>query len=176
MSILIEDRAGLFALRGLLCEPRAVKRRYIGKLHIPMKRIILQSLIAVILLLSSCQSSDIFKELPGPVSNFISMYWPNPAIESYSHPSADVYRVIIKNGATLEFDSDYLWTDIDGNGMPLPEVLLFDVLPEKLYDYISASQKVNEVFTIKRTPRIYSLTLLDTDIDYDIATETVTQH
>ncbi|MCM1032223.1 MAG: PepSY-like domain-containing protein [Odoribacter sp.] len=123
----------------------------------------------------SCQSSDIFKELPQTVSRFVSDYWPNPAIESFTQPHPDTIKVVIKNGPTLTFDSDYLWTEIDGNGMPLPQIFLFDQLPDKLYDYISGGDMTGEVFDVSRNPRLYTVKLLDSHLRYDIATATVTQ-
>lgn len=127
------------------------------------------------LLATACQSSDLFKELPGPISKFVSQYWPNPAIASYTEPSPGEYEVVITNGPTLKFDSNYDWTEIDGNGMTLPEVLLFDRLPEKLYDYLSAGSELDNVFSLVRTPRTITVTLLNSTVNYDIETQKITQ-
>lgn len=139
-----------------------------------MKKLI--SILFVLVALCGCQSSDKFKELPEPIMKFVSQYWPNPAIASYTQPTATTYEVVIKNSASLWFDSDYSWTKIDGNGLPLPEVLLYNVLPEKVYQYLDSGSLTGEVFVIERTPREYNLTLLNTYVTYDIGSRTLTQH
>lgn len=139
-----------------------------------MKKLIFAVMVTCLSLVA-CQSSDQYKELPSPIATFVSNYWPNPAISSYTHPSKDVYEVIIKNGATIEFDGDYAWTSVDGNGMPLPEILLYDQLPAALYQYLSSGSMLDEVFSITRTPRVYTLQLLNSSVEYDIATQAIKQ-
>lgn len=140
-----------------------------------MKHVKLFIISICALLAAACQSSDLFKELPAPISKFVSQYWPNPAIASYSEPSSGEYEVVITNGPTLKFDSNYDWTEINGNGMTLPEVLLYDRLPEKLYDYLSAGSELDNVFTLVRTPRTITVTLLNTTVTYDIESQKITQ-
>lgn len=123
----------------------------------------------------ACQSSDNYGELPRPVAQFVSRYWPDPDIESYTMPSAGKYVVVIRNSATLTFGPDYSWTEINGNGLPLPEVLVYDQLPAKVYEYILTASAASSVFVIGRTPRSYTVTLLDSTVEYDIGSGTISQ-
>ena len=138
-----------------------------------MKKIL--STLMIIAALYSCDSNNnIYDSLPQPISSFISTYWPNPSIASYTQPSSGKYEVTIKYGPTLDFDSNYRWTEIDGNGMPLPEMLLSDQLPEKLYDYLEGAAYLNDVFEIERDSKTYTVELnLDITLVYDIATKTI---
>lgn len=140
-----------------------------------MKKTFLLLIISVLGALAGCQSSDNFGELPESVSNFITQYWPDPDISSVTRPGADSLVVTIKNGPTLTFNADNEWTEINGNGLPLPQVVLFDRLPSVLYQYIEAGSYTNQVFSIARTPRVYTAQLLDALLTYDIATATVRQ-
>lgn len=138
-----------------------------------MKKLICIITLFSAVALSCCHSDHDYDELPRPIAEFLSDYWADPDIESYTQPTAQKYVVIIKNGPSLIFDEDYKWTDIDGNGLPLHEILLFDQLPEKLYDYIESGSQLNQVFTISRDARDYYVKLLDSNLTYDIQTQTV---
>lgn len=123
--------------------------------------------------MAACNGDEDFNALPRDISSFVTEYWPDPDVESYTHPAADKYVVIIRNGPRLTFGTDYRWTDIDGCGLPLPQVLLFNELPEPLYKYLEATEQLNAVFAISRTPRQYTLLMLDSEITYDIQTQAV---
>ena len=62
--------------------------------------------IVGLLILLSC-SSSLWDELPGPISEFLSTYYPSSTISSYSEHNGEYY-VTVKNGASLTFDSNYL--------------------------------------------------------------------
>ncbi len=69
----------------------------------------------------------------------------------------------------LTFGENYGWTAIDGYGMPLPQVMLFDQLPPRLYAYLQDSQQqLDSVFGMERDSKRYVLTLLDSTLTYDI--------
>lgn len=76
-------------------------------------------------LFSSCKDEQPWDELPVDISRFISQYFPNCGIESFT-TSPTTYHIRISNGPSLTFDKDYRWESINGYGMPLPEVLLYD--------------------------------------------------
>lgn len=137
-----------------------------------MKRLFL-TLFLIVPLLWSCQSSDEYDALPRSISTFVSQYWPNPDIESYTHPGPDVYVVVIHNGPRLTFDAAYAWTEIDGLGLPLPDNLLFNELPDPLYRYLTETEATDAVFGMARNPRAYTLQLLESSLTYDIATQAV---
>lgn len=125
--------------------------------------------------LGACSSNEDYDEVPSPIIMFITQYWPNPIIENYSHPSSGEYDVDVKGGPSFEFDSNYSWTEVDGNGMPLPQVFLYDQLPQTLYDYLEGGSYLDQVFEVERNSKTYSLDLLNIDLTYDIATATIRQ-
>lgn len=132
----------------------------------------LVALLAVVL--GACHDEK-YLSMPGDTARFVSQYWPDPDVESVTK-SADGSTVITLNGGpTLTFDSDYEWTAIDGNGLPLPQMLLFDQLPSKLYDYLESGSYLNQVFRIARTPREYSAELLNSSLVYDLGDDSITQ-
>lgn len=120
----------------------------------------------------ACSNNDdnYYNEVPQPIITFITQYWPNPVIREYSHPSSNVYEIEIKNGPSLDFDGNFAWTEIDGNGMPLLRELLYDQLPTELYQYLESGSYLEQVFEVDRNARTYNVDLLNVDLVYDIAT------
>lgn len=131
------------------------------------------ALIFVTAILTACTDNEAYDDVPQPIISFITQYWPNPIIESYAQPTANKYEVDIKNGPSLEFDGNYSWTDVDGEGLPLPKEFLFDQLPDKLYEYLEGGEYLNQVFEVERNVRTYKLDLLNIDLSYDISTGAV---
>lgn len=121
----------------------------------------------------ACNGDEEFNSLPRKISTFVCQYWPDPDVESYTQPSEGKYVVILRGGPELTFDAAYTWTEIDGCGMPLPQVLLYDQLPSPLYRYVEATEQTNAVYRITRTPREYTLLMLNTELTYDVGTEAI---
>ena len=134
------------------------------------------SILFIVSVLCSCTDNEAYDDVPEPIITFITQYWPNPVIESYSQPSANKYRVDIKNGPSLEFDGEYSWTEVNGLGMPLPQIFLYDQLPQKLYDYLQTGEYLNQVFEVERNSTTYSLDLQTIDLYYDISSGTIRQN
>lgn len=132
-----------------------------------MRKIITFLALASVML--ACSDNEEYDKVPDPIIAFITQYWPNPIIEAYSHPSANKYEVDIKNGPSLDFDGDYSWTEVDGEGLPLPQVFLYDQLPQPLYEYLEAGEYLNQVFEVERNSKTYTLDLLNIDLSYEIA-------
>ncbi|MCI8998673.1 MAG: hypothetical protein HFJ95_06730 [Muribaculaceae bacterium] len=76
----------------------------------------------------------------------------------------------IKNGATLIFDKEYKWLEIDGNGVPLPETLAYNQFPPALFNYLQSIEQQSDVYSVKRDKYYYRLTMENTVISYDIST------
>lgn len=74
------------------------------------------------------------------------------------------------DGATLTFDSDHHWLNIDGNGEPIPDTLLSSRLPEPLFDYIVAMAATHDIYRVSNNYRTIKVESDDTYIDYDIFT------
>lgn len=117
---------------------------------------------------AGCHNAELWGEMPADVASFITRYFPSGQLQSYTH-NAGVYHVRIDDGPGLSFDSAYRWTDIEGYGMPLPQVLLFDQLPPAVYEYLQGTEQLNAVFGLRRDRVRYTVTLLDNDLYYDIA-------
>jgi hypothetical protein len=124
--------------------------------------------LAIVMTLS-CHTNDYYNELPDKLVSFIAQYFPNTGVESYSQ-SNDKYIVKLVDGPGLTFSSSYSWLDINGYGMVLPQVLLFDQLPPALYQYLQETENLHNVFTISRNKSEYTVTLLDSTLTYNIAT------
>ncbi len=122
---------------------------------------------------SACKNSELWDEMPSAASSFITQYFPMSELSSVSKNSTG-YHVRIDNGPGLTFDSEGKWEAVDGYGMPLPQVMLFNELPPKFYAYLQEAEELNGVFAISRTTRIYTATLLKQTLTYEINTETIT--
>lgn len=122
---------------------------------------------AMLFVMSSCQNDDEWNDMPQEIASFVSKYFPGEGVNSYTHNGA-AYHVRVDDGPGITFGSDYAWESVDGYGMPLPQVMLFDQLPPKLYAYLQDSQQLDSVFSMERDSKRYTLTLLDTTLVYDI--------
>lgn len=123
--------------------------------------------------LTGCHSNDIYDEMPQQIQLFISQYFPNSEVQSFSRSGA-IYHIRIANGPGMTFDEKYAWTNVNGSGTPLPQVFLFDQLPPAVYEYLQETSRLDAVFAAERTDKTYTLQLLDSTITYDIATRQIT--
>lgn len=121
-----------------------------------------------IIMVGAC-SSSVWDEVPAPITSFIEQYYPGSGVSSYDQSDTD-YRVKITNGATLVFDSDYNWISIDGNGVRLPGVLIYNQLPPALYNYLQGIEQQTSVYRMSRDSHYYKLTMENTVITYEIET------
>lgn len=131
--------------------------------------LVLMSLLGLLIVMGAC-SNDAYDELPGTVSSFIAQYFPGLKVKSYSQLKDDSQIVQLSGGPTLKFDADNQWTEIDGNGSMLPQVLMYDQLPTQLYDYLQSTEQQSDVAAVKRDRYYYKLTMTDTVITYEIST------
>jgi len=139
-----------------------------------MKRNTLTSVaLAVVIFLMGACNSDTWDELPTPIANFISQYFPFGELQSYSEGD-EVVIVKIKKGATLTFGTNYEWTDVNGNGSLLPQQFIYDDLPATLYRYIEGLELQNSVYRVTRTPELITVDFLDSKIIYDQHSGTIT--
>ncbi len=121
----------------------------------------------------ACSSNDAYDEMPREIQTFISQYYPNSQLESFTSSDSG-YVAIIKNGPTMTFGLNYKWIQINGNGSVLPQVLLFNDFPPDLYKYLQETENTNSVFKVTRTSTTYTVELLDYKIYYDISTGKIT--
>lgn len=147
---------------------------FFGRL-LGMKKTFLLLFVAVAMIVASCHNDSEYDLLPPGAANFISQYWPDPYIDSVTKTSNGNTQVVVKNGPTITFGRNDEWVEIDGNGLPLPSVLLFDLLPPTLYDYIESGEYLNQIFEIERDARKYEIDILNGDITYDIVTGQISE-
>lgn len=139
-----------------------------------MRRNILCTIaLGVIILLIGACGENAWDDLSTPIQNFIMQYYPEGEVSSQSTADGKT-TVQMKNGATLVFDSDGEWIEVNGNGIPLPQVFLFDQLPDQLYKYLTETEQTQRVFRVSRNWKEINVELHDTSVRYDIATGTVT--
>lgn len=131
--------------------------------------------VALLMMPSACSNDNLIDQVPQPITKFIAQYFPGYGVGQYEHTS-DGYHIRLKNGPGMNFDSNYAWENVDGYGMPVPQVFLFDQTPPKLYSYLQGIEALNQVFSIARTSTTYSVTLLDSSLSYDIAREEITSN
>lgn len=123
-------------------------------------------IIAIIglLLLMAC-SSSLWDEVPQPITKFIAEYWPGATVSSYNERS-DNYYVTVKNGASIVFDANYQWTKINGNGVEIPSILIFNEMP-KVYQYLEAREQTTGLMAAENRPRVVILTFNDFILQYN---------
>ncbi len=140
-----------------------------------MKRPLIIIILAILIpvAFTGCQSSDAWDSLPDPIARFVAQYFPNTGVSSYSANDGS-YHVKLSSAPALTFDSDYQWTDINGRGNTLPEVLLFDQLPPALYNYLSETERLDRVYSMSRDKHTYAVVTTDTDLTYNIDTGRIT--
>lgn len=139
-----------------------------------MKRIYLLITLFVALGFQACHNS-LWDEMPSAISTFVSKYFPEIDIAEYDTVSGG-YRVEMRNSATITFNDSYSWVSVNGNGGTLPQMLLFDELPEELYRHLEAIEELGSVYTISRDTKTYQVQLLDSYITYDVATGKITRN
>ena len=134
------------------------------------------SALLVILTLGAFACSDtLWDELPSPVSEFLSRYYPEETVESEQWTDGDtLYTVKLKNDAWITFDKSLKWQTVNGRGVPLPEIFLFDELPPAVYEYLQSIESLAAVYRVNRTPSQLTLELLDNAVVYDYATGHIT--
>ena len=123
---------------------------------------------ATVFAVASCDN-DVWDELPSPVADFFTTYFPGQEVSSYSESSSGSV-VTVKNGVSVTFDSGNSWVVVNGNGSTLPDIFVYDQLPEPLYRYLQEMEATGSVYKVSRGGGKYTVELLDSYIDYNIAT------
>lgn len=124
--------------------------------------------------LTACDDNNDFDQMPSQIQSFVSEYYPGISVADYSFDDG-TYHVTLSNSAYLRFNSSISWITVDGRGATLPRQLLYDQLPTILYQYLETTSNVGDVYSATRTTAIYTLSLLDSTVVYDIATQKITQ-
>lgn len=104
-----------------------------------------------------------------PIANFFTTYFPGQEVNAYSE-GQNSSIASVKNGVTVTFDSGNAWVVVNGNGNTLPEVFVYDQLPDALYRYLQEMEATGGVYKVSRGDGKYIVELLDTYIEYNIST------
>ncbi len=133
------------------------------------------AILAIIFLTGACTSSSPeADDMPASVTSFITTYFPSSAIESASSTSGGGWLVTIKDGAQLTFDASDDWTDINGRGETLPQMLLTDQLPSKVTDYLTEMELLDGVYRLTRSWHELKVELQDSYFTYNSQTGDLT--
>lgn len=131
-----------------------------------LRKLLALLILAVVAGAPGCSHSELWNELPEKVSSFIDQYYPSSELESVAH-TGNTWHVRIADGAGLTFDADCNWVNVDGYGVALPQVMLFDQLPPRLYAYLQETEQLNGVYAMSRDGTHYTLSLLDSTLNFD---------
>ena len=121
------------------------------------------ALMGALALLIAC-SNSLWDEMPSAITSFISQYYPGATVSRYEQRDGSYY-VTVKDGPSMTFDSDYHWTMIDGNGVPLPPVLIYNEMP-RIYAYLEAREEESDLYKAENQPRVILLTFADFRLEY----------
>lgn len=119
--------------------------------------------------LSSCSDMDKWDNVPEEINRFVTKYFPGSGYQSFTQTS-DGYKVIIKNGPGITFDAGCNWTSVNGYGMPLPQIFLFDCMPPELYQYLEETDNLKDVFSVKIENKVYVVKTTAGEVSYNTAT------
>lgn len=118
---------------------------------------------------SGCSHVELWNELSPGAAGFITEYYPSSELVSVTKSGGTIH-VRIDNGPGLTFTDDGEWISVDGYGLPLPQVMLFDQLPPRMYAYLQETEQLNDVFRMSRDKEIYTVSLLKSDLTYNTDT------
>ena len=124
-------------------------------------------------MLTYCSDNNDIEALPVQIQRFLSKYYPEISVSDYSF-SHGIYAVTLRNSAYLTFNASMEWTLVDGRGNTLPQMFLFDEMPEPVYQFLESTESLDRVYSAGRTATGTTLHLLDQDVAYDTASGTVT--
>lgn len=136
-------------------------------------RLAIVGIFVAILSVGAC-SDSVWNELPRPIAQFVAKYFPFGDVVTYSTSKDGNTTVEIKNGATVVFNKEYVWVDVNGNGSVLPQMFLFDQLPEPLYNYLQEMESVADVYRVTKNDDMEKVLLTDTYVEYNIKSGRIT--
>ena len=125
----------------------------------------------MLILPTSCSNNDEPEDaLPVEITRFMEFYFAGR--EYHDTKTSDGYIVEIPDSVTITFNSDNQWIDINGNGGTLNgDFLLYNLLPEKLYNYLLETEQTDQVYQVKRHINLYTVYLLDSSVTYNTQTD-----
>ena len=132
---------------------------------------LLTTLLLIVLI--ACTDSP-WDEVPTKIADFVSNYYPMSGISDYSETD-DIYKVTVRGGSTITFDSNYNWLTFNGNGSTLPVMFITDRMPEVVVRYLTELEALDKVYAAYNDPRTITLQMLNYKLEYTKSTETIKQ-
>lgn len=145
-----------------------------------------QSLLTAVMVVmfTSCEDINVNNEgMPYAISDCADQYFQGRGISSFRELDNGNYEFTVNNGPTIiidiisnnELNVQYDLISYKGDGESMPVNMAFDKLPETLYNYISGVESLNDIYDMVRVDNVIYITLLDTKLEYDIHTGTITE-
>jgi hypothetical protein len=140
-----------------------------------MKKIFLT---AIVLALSftgvSCEDDDDnssvhipSSELPAPAAAFLDTYFNDidiVKVEKDVNSNDEYYEVDLAGGIEVHFDQAGNWTEVDGNGQPIPT----GFIPDAIVTHVSENYQSQAIESIDKKSYGYAVDLLNgTELRYD---------
>lgn len=125
------------------------------------------------ILLVSCHDDDKidYNDMPEAIHTFINDYFPGTTVTKSEKISGEAhYKVNLSNGFELKFYKEGGWQEIDGNNQPLPQALLYEILPGNVITYVATQYPAASVVEAERHDYGYKIelnTAPEVDLKFD---------
>ena len=90
-----------------------------------------------------------YEQLPAKARKFIASHFPNEQ-PSYTFEDRDLahteYKVMLENGAKIEFDGNGEWSDVECRGGAVPAA----IVPAKIADYVAKHHASSTIVEISK--------------------------
>lgn len=123
-------------------------------------------------LLCACNNDEVASQVPSAISQFVAEYFPSYSYDCYTK-NKNTYYIKLKSGPGITFNSDMKWVEINGYGQTLSKFFLFDQIPPAVYEYLQETESLEYVYTITRDAKTYTLSLFDSVLTYNIASDKI---
>lgn len=98
---------------------------------------------------ASKSAVESIKNLPSDVTDFLGTYFHHEDVTTVNVTN-NGYSVVLSDGSIINFNQYGQWNSVESpKGQPLSIKVLKGLLPKKVVDYLSESQKQKQVTTIK---------------------------
>ena len=110
-------------------------------------------------IIPACQNREkiALKDLPVAAQTFIGNYFSLDSITSITtETQSKTYDVTFLNRGKILFNQQGIWQEIDVERSPFP-IVLFDILPAKIFSYLIATYPTEAVKALRRTSYGYEI-------------------
>lgn len=127
---------------------------------IAMRRLYFSTVLAVTVTLASAQEKTItIKELPRKAKEFLKAHYDDIKVSSVREEIESwfekEYKVKMKDGKEIEFDTNGDWKEIDGKRQAVPVSLI----PPGIREYVRRSFPKTEITKLKKSAKRYEVAI-----------------